>query len=250
MAARWHLSDDRSYREVVVRLAERNIQVDRATVHRWIIRHRSRGDTTQSSSRGRADGPCRLEEVQFRLGDEDYWLYRARDPNHRVVDVYLLGERDEGAARRFFEDTGELRVWEQQEGGEDDEPEPAASIEEPVPAVQTGNIPVLDMPAAVAEPPLTRLPTRIEPWLRMRPGPAIDGQAATLARPPRNGPYIRTEQRDLRVGKPEPDTPPTIIEAKAVPTPSPDPADSTSVPTLTRRAYTWILGARRSGEKP
>lgn len=243
VAAGWHLSQGLSYREVEERLAERNIEVDRATVYRWIHRLRSRGDATQPAERGRTDGPCRLEEVQLTLWDKECWLYRARDPDDRVVDMYLSSVQDGVAARRFFERAGELRVWEPEEE-HDDESAPTASVEGPVVAEETVNLPVLDTPVVVAGPAFTRSRHRIEPWLRMRRRPKFDDQGVALDLPLRHGPFIRRKQRSLTDGKSEPDAPPTIIEAQAVPTSVHDPAEVNSAPALTRRAQTWILGAR------
>jgi hypothetical protein len=158
--------------------------------------------------------------------------------------VYLLSERDEGAARCFFEDTGELRVWEP-EGGRDDEPR---SIEVPPDAVETVTRPVLEKPAVTAtEPSPSR--TRIGPWLRPRSRPGFEGPVADGALQPAFGPFIRTKERGPIESDGEPVASTKIIEAEVVATPSPDPAGSESVPALTRRAHTWILGARRPNSK-
>jgi transposase-like protein len=92
-----------SYRDVEELLAERGVEVDHVTVHRWVLRF--------TPLLAEAARPCRHADGDRWQVDETYvkvagqWRYvdRAVDQFGQVIDVFVSPRRDTAAARRFFE---------------------------------------------------------------------------------------------------------------------------------------------------
>ena len=102
LAVRWYLRYGLSYRDVEELLAERGIEVDHVTVHRWVQRF--------TPLLAAAAGPCRHAVGDYWFVDETYvkiagnwrYVYRAIDQHGQIIDVYVSQRRDTRAARRFF----------------------------------------------------------------------------------------------------------------------------------------------------
>jgi len=102
LAVRWYLRFGLSYRDVEELLAERGIEVDHATLFRWVARF-----TPLFTEAAR---PCRHTPGDRWFIDETYvkvlgrwrYLYRAVDQFGQVIDALLSPNRDKTAARRFF----------------------------------------------------------------------------------------------------------------------------------------------------
>ncbi len=102
LALHWYLRYGLSYRDVEELLAERGIEVDHVTIHRWVQRF-----TPLLIDAAR---PCRRSVSRRWFVDETYvkvsgrWrcVYRAVDQRGQVIDVFVSGRRDIEAARRFF----------------------------------------------------------------------------------------------------------------------------------------------------
>jgi transposase-like protein len=84
LAVRWYLRFGLSYRDVEELLAERGIEVDHVTMHRWVRRF----------------SPLLVDAARF--ARHRVYLYRAVDQFGQVIDVYASSRRDGEAARRFF----------------------------------------------------------------------------------------------------------------------------------------------------
>jgi IS6 family transposase len=90
------------YRDVEELLAERGIEVDHVTVHRWVQRF-----TPLLADAAR---PLRHATGDRRFVDETYvkvhcrwrYLHRAVDQHGQVIDLLMSEQRDTAAARRFF----------------------------------------------------------------------------------------------------------------------------------------------------
>ena len=102
LAVRWYLRFGLSYRDLEELLAERGIEVDHVTLHRWAQRF-----TPLLIDAGR---PCRHAVGRRWFVDETYvkvagvwrYVYRAVDGYGQVIDVYVSPRRDIVAARQFF----------------------------------------------------------------------------------------------------------------------------------------------------
>ena len=102
LAVRWYLRFGLSYRHLEELLAERGVEVDHVTLHRWVQRF-----TPLLIDAAR---PCRHAVGRRWFVDETYvkvagvwrYVYRAVDGYGQVIDVYVSPRRDIVAARSFF----------------------------------------------------------------------------------------------------------------------------------------------------
>jgi IS6 family transposase len=102
LAVRWYLRFGLSYRDLESLLAERGVEVDHVTLHRWVQRF-----TPLLIDAAR---PCRHAVGRRWFVDETYvkvagvwrYVYRAVDGYGQVIDVYVSARRDIAAARTFF----------------------------------------------------------------------------------------------------------------------------------------------------
>jgi putative transposase len=103
MCVRWYAAYSLSLRNLEEMMAERGVAVDHATVHRWALKILP---TLAKVFRGRkhpVGRSWRVDETYVRVAGEWKYLYRAVDKLGQTVDFLLTAQRDEAAARRFFE---------------------------------------------------------------------------------------------------------------------------------------------------
>ena len=103
LAVRWYLRFGLSYRDVEELLAERGIDVDHVTVHRWVRRFTPLLADAARSGRRRVGDRWHVDETYVKVGGRWVYLYRAVDQFGQVIDVYASARRDTEAARRFFQ---------------------------------------------------------------------------------------------------------------------------------------------------
>ena len=102
LAVRWYLRFGLSFRDLEELLAERGVEVDHVTLHRWVQRF-----TPLLIDAAR---PCRhavgrrwfVDETYVKVAGVRRYVYRAVDGYGQVIDVYVSARRDIPAARRFF----------------------------------------------------------------------------------------------------------------------------------------------------
>jgi transposase-like protein len=102
LAVRWYLRYGLSYRDVEELLAERGVQVDHVTIHRWVHRFTPILAETARCTRHAIGSHWQVDETYVKVGGWWRYVYRAVDEYGQVIDVYLSPRRDSGAARRFF----------------------------------------------------------------------------------------------------------------------------------------------------
>lgn len=103
MCVRWYAAYPLSLRHIGEMMAERGVDVDHTTVHRWaikilpvlalVLRRRKRPVGTS----------WRMDETYVLVGGQWKYLYRAVDRAGDTIDFLLRAHRDGAAARRFFE---------------------------------------------------------------------------------------------------------------------------------------------------
>jgi transposase, IS6 family len=103
LAVRWYLRFGLSYRDVEELLAERGIQVDHVTVHRWVQRFSPLLADAARFGRHRVGDRWQVDETYVKVAGRWVYLYRAVDQFGQVIDVYASTRRDSEAARRFFQ---------------------------------------------------------------------------------------------------------------------------------------------------
>ncbi|EFM58701.1 transposase [Brucella sp. BO2] len=91
-----------SYRDLQEIMAERGVDVDHATLNRWVIRYVPQiADQAQKRKR-RTLGSWRVDETYIKVKGQWTYLYRAVDRDGRTLDFMLSQRRNLGAARRFL----------------------------------------------------------------------------------------------------------------------------------------------------
>src|SRR5215475_7497009 len=103
LAVRWYLRFGLSSRDVEELLAERGIEVDHVTVHRWVRRFALLLADTARFGRHRVGDRWHVDESYVKVAGRWVYLYRAVDQFGQVIDVYASRRRDAEAARRFFQ---------------------------------------------------------------------------------------------------------------------------------------------------
>ena len=102
-AVRWYCRYPLAYRMLEEMLKERGVEVDHATIARWIQvygpeierRLRKRQPSCVSTS-------WRVDETSVKIKGKVHWLYRAVDSKGNTVDFFLSKKQDKQAAKRFF----------------------------------------------------------------------------------------------------------------------------------------------------
>lgn len=91
-----------SYRDLEEIMQERGVDIDHATLNRWVVKFSPR-IATQARLRKRPTGTSwRMDETYIKVKGQWMYLYRAVDKSGDTL-VFMLSERRDGkSARRFF----------------------------------------------------------------------------------------------------------------------------------------------------
>jgi transposase-like protein len=103
LAVRWYPQFGLSHRDVEELLAERGIEVDHVTVHRWVRRFAPLLADAARFGRHRVGDRWQVDETYVKVVGRWVYPYRAVDQFGRVIDVYASTRRDADAARRFLQ---------------------------------------------------------------------------------------------------------------------------------------------------
>tara|TARA_R110002072_G_C7857244_1_gene526152 strand:- start:364 stop:1086 length:723 start_codon:yes stop_codon:yes gene_type:complete len=91
-----------SYRDLEEIMAERGVEIDHATLNRWVVRF-SPLIAANAQARKRKTAPSwRMDETYIKVRGKWTYLYRAVDRNGKTLDFMLSERRNTAAARRFF----------------------------------------------------------------------------------------------------------------------------------------------------
>jgi IS6 family transposase len=102
LAVRWYLRYGSSYRDLEELLAERDIEVDRVTLYRWVQRFTPLVIDAARPCRHLAGDRWFVDETYVRVSGVWSYVYRAVDQRGQVIDVYVSQRRDIASARGFF----------------------------------------------------------------------------------------------------------------------------------------------------
>jgi transposase-like protein len=102
LAVRWYLRFG-LYRDVEELLAERGIEVDHVTIHRWVRRFSPLLADAARFGRHQAGDRWHVDETYIKVAGKWVYLYRAVDQFGQVIDVYASQRRDTEAAYAFFQ---------------------------------------------------------------------------------------------------------------------------------------------------
>jgi putative transposase len=104
MTVRWYVSYSLSYRDVEELILERGFSLDHSTINRWVIHYAPLLENEFRKKYKRPTGHSwRMDETYIKVKGDWYYLYRAVDKGGDTIDFRLSKNRDEKAARKFFE---------------------------------------------------------------------------------------------------------------------------------------------------
>jgi transposase-like protein len=105
VAVRWYLRFNLSYRDVEELLVERGVEVDHATVYRWVQRFTPLLADAARFCRHSPGDRWHVDETYVKVNGVWPYVHRAVDQYGQVIDVLVSVRRDADAARRFFRRT-------------------------------------------------------------------------------------------------------------------------------------------------
>jgi transposase-like protein len=103
VCVRWYVAYALSLRNVEEMMAERGVNVDHSTVHRWVIKLMPLFEKAFRQYKRPVGKSWRMDETYIKVGGQWKYLYRAVDKAGSTVDFLLRARRDKVAARRYFE---------------------------------------------------------------------------------------------------------------------------------------------------
>ena len=103
MSVRWYVAYALSYRDIEELMAERGLKVDHATINRWVIKYAPLLEAEFSRRHKSSVGSSwRMDETYIKVKGKWCYLYRAVDKSGTTIDFTLSQNRDELAAKCFF----------------------------------------------------------------------------------------------------------------------------------------------------
>lgn len=91
-----------SYRDLEEIMAERGVQVDHATLNRWVVKYSPMITARAQSKKRPTLSSWRMDETYIRVRGKWMYLYRAVDKAGNTLDFMLSERRNRPAAARFF----------------------------------------------------------------------------------------------------------------------------------------------------
>ena len=103
MSIRWYVSYPLSYRHVEELMKERGINLDHATVNRWVIKYSPALEAAFIKSKKPVGKSWKMDETYIKVRGKWTYYYRAVDKEGQTIDFFLSPTRDKKAAEAFFE---------------------------------------------------------------------------------------------------------------------------------------------------
>ncbi|MGF6980031.1 putative transposase [Paraburkholderia sp. JPY465] len=103
LCVRWYVAYSLSLRNLEEMMAERGIEVDHSSVHRWVIKVVPLFEKAFRRHKRPVGKSWRMDETYVKVRGQWKYLYRAVDKQGNTVDFLLRAHRDKAAARRYFE---------------------------------------------------------------------------------------------------------------------------------------------------
>ena len=99
---RWYVAYPISYRQLEEMMEERGVEVDHATLNRWVLKYVPQLEAAFRARKRPVGSSWRLDETYVRIKGQWRYLYRAVDKAGSTVDFLLTAKRDRTAALRFL----------------------------------------------------------------------------------------------------------------------------------------------------
>jgi len=102
LGVRWYLAYPLSTRHVEEFMEERGVDVDHATINRWVIKYSPQLKDVFHHRKRSLWTSWRMDETYIKVKGEWKYLYRAVDKCGKTIDFLLTEKRDEQAAKTFL----------------------------------------------------------------------------------------------------------------------------------------------------
>ncbi|WNC95120.1 IS6 family transposase [Paraburkholderia sp. FT54] len=103
LCVRWYVAYSLSLRDLEEKMAERGVEVDHSSVHRWVIKLVPLFEKAFRKHKRPVGKSWRMDETYIKVRGQWKYLYRAVDKAGKTIDFLLRAHRDKAAARRYFE---------------------------------------------------------------------------------------------------------------------------------------------------
>lgn len=103
MGIRWYVAYPSSYRHVEELMEERGIEVDHATVNRWVVKFSPALEAKFGKYKKAVGRSWRMDEPYIKVKGGWVYYYRAVDKEGQTIYFFLSRTRDTQAAQLFFE---------------------------------------------------------------------------------------------------------------------------------------------------
>lgn len=101
-AIRWYVAYPLSYRHVEELMEERGIDLDHATVNRWVVKHSPDLEAHFRQLKNPLGKKWKMDETYIKVKGQWTYYYRAVDKENQTIDFFLSSTRDTKAAAEFF----------------------------------------------------------------------------------------------------------------------------------------------------
>ncbi len=102
LCVRWYLAYGLSLRNLEEMIAERGIEVDHSTIHRWTIYYAPRVLEQFNRCKRAVTRKWHVDETYIKVRGRWMYLYRAIDSNGDTVEFWFSEQRNLTAAKRFL----------------------------------------------------------------------------------------------------------------------------------------------------
>jgi putative transposase len=101
-AVYWYLRYSLSYRDIEELMKERGVELDHATVQRWVVKYTPLLEIEFRKKKKAVGTSWRMDETYIKVKGLWHYLYRAVDKEGNTIDFLLTRKRDKKAAKRFL----------------------------------------------------------------------------------------------------------------------------------------------------
>jgi len=98
----WYLRYSLSYRDIEELMEERGVELDHATVQRWVVQYTPILEVEFRKRKKAVGTSWRMDETYIKVKGIWHYLYRAVDKEGNTIDFLLTRKRDKKAAKRFL----------------------------------------------------------------------------------------------------------------------------------------------------